>query len=38
MYPAYFSQEQLEREVAEYYEFMFGRTFEESYLGYDLSE
>ena len=38
MYPAYFAQEQLEQEVAEYYEFMFGRTFEESYLGYDLSE
>ena len=38
MYPDYFSQEQLEQEVAEYYEFMFGRTFEESYLGYDLSQ
>ena len=38
MYPEHFSQEQLEQEVAEYYTFMFGRTFEESYLGYDLSE
>ena len=38
MYPEHFSQTQLEQEVAEYYEFMFGRTFEESYLGYDLSE
>ena len=38
MYPAYFSLEQLEREVVEYYEFMFGRTFEESYLGYNLSK
>lgn len=37
MYPAYFSQDQLEQEVAEYYEFVFGRTFEDSYLGYDLS-
>lgn len=38
MYPEYFTQEQLEQEVAEYYEFMFGRTFESGYLGYDLSE
>ena len=38
MYPEYFSQAQLEQEVAEYYEFMFGRTFEADYLGYDLSE
>ena len=38
MYPAYFSQDQLEREVAEYYEFMFGRTFDAGYLGYDLSK
>jgi hypothetical protein len=38
MYPAYFSQEQLEWEVAEYYEFMFGRTFDAGYLGYDLSK
>ena len=38
MYPDYFSEEQLEQEVAEYYQFMFGRTFEESYLGYDLSK
>ena len=38
MYPAYFDQEQLEQEVAEYYEFMFGKTFDASYLGYDLCE
>ena len=38
MYPDYFSQEQLEQEVAEYYTFMFGKTFDEAYLGYDLSE
>lgn len=38
MYPDYFSEEHLEQEVAEYYQFMFGRTFEESYLGYDLSK
>jgi len=38
MYPDHFSQEQLEQEVAEYYEFMFGRTFDPDYLGYDLSE
>ena len=38
MYPEYFSQEQLEQEVAEYYEFMFGTTFDAGYLGYDLSK
>jgi len=38
MYPDYFSQQQLEQEVAEYYEFMFGKTFDAAYLGYDLSE
>ena len=38
MYPEHFSLEQLEREVAEYYQFMFGKTFEDSYLGYDLTK
>jgi len=38
MYPEHFSQEQLEQEVAEYYEFMFGKTFDADYLGYDLSK
>ena len=38
MYPEHFSQEQLEQEVAEYYEFMFGTTFDTGYLGYDLSK
>ena len=38
MYPEYFSQDQLEQEVVEYYEFMFGKTFDASYLGYDLSK
>ena len=38
MYPEHFSQEQLEQEVAEYYEFMFGKTFDGSYLGYDLTK
>ena len=38
MYPEYFSIEQLECEVEEYYTFMFGKTFESSYLGYDLED
>ena len=38
MYPEYFSQEQLAQEVAQYYEFMFGRTFDAGYLVYDLSK
>ena len=38
MYPGYFSQDQLEQEVADYYEFMFGKTFDSAYLGYDLSK
>ena len=37
MYPEHFSREQLEQEVEAYYTFMFGRTFEADYLGYDLS-
>ena len=38
MYPDYFSTEELEREIEEYYTFMFGKTFERSYLGYDLEK
>lgn len=38
MYPEHFSIQQLEQEVAEYYTFMFGKTFDASYLGYDLSK
>ena len=38
MYPEHFSQEQLEQEVTEYYEFMFSKTFDTGYLGYDLSK
>lgn len=37
MYPDYFSTEQLEAEIDEYYEFMFGTTFEPDYLGYELT-
>ena len=36
MYPEYFSLEELEAEIAEYYTFMFGRTFDSDYLGYEL--
>ena len=38
MYPEHFSREQLEQEVTQYYLFMFGKTFEADYLGYDLSK
>lgn len=38
MYPHYFSQEQLEEEVSEYYRFMFGKTFTPDQLGYDLDK
>lgn len=37
MYPEYFSLEQLEAEIDEYYEFMFGKTFDSDYLGYELT-
>lgn len=37
MYPEYFSLQELETEIAEYYEFMFGRTFDPDYLGYELT-
>jgi len=38
MYPDRFSQADLRREIDEYYTFMFGKTFDEAYLGYDLGE
>jgi len=38
MYPKYFSAEQLQSEIDEYYTFMFGKTFDNAYLGYDLYE
>lgn len=37
MYPEYFSLEQLQAEIDEYYTFMFGKTFEADYLGYELT-
>ena len=37
MYPGYFSLEELEAEIDDYYAFMFGTTFEPDYLGYSLS-
>lgn len=36
MYPEYFSKEELEKEIEEYYTFMFGKTFDKEYLGYNL--
>ncbi|MCL2068710.1 MAG: ABC transporter substrate-binding protein [Oscillospiraceae bacterium] len=36
MYPGYFTDEQLRQEIDEYYIFMFGKTFDRSYLGYSL--
>lgn len=36
MYPAYFSAEELQGQIDEYYTFMFGKTFDADYLGYDL--
>jgi len=38
MYPGYFTLEQLRSEVDDYYLFMFGKTFDRTYLGYDLEE
>ena len=38
MYPEYFSREELEAEINDYYLFIFGRTFDSGYLGYDLDE
>ena len=36
MYPEYFSKEELQKEIDEYYNLMFGKTFGENYLGYTL--
>jgi len=36
MYPEYFSLEELEAEIDEYYTFMFGTTFDPDYLGYTI--
>lgn len=36
MYPDYFSAEELQTQIDEYYSFMFGKTFDSDYLGYDL--
>ncbi|MFB0920867.1 MAG: ABC transporter substrate-binding protein [Oscillospiraceae bacterium] len=36
MYPDYFSAEELQAQIDDYYTFMFGKTFDASYLGYDL--
>ena len=36
MYPEYFSAEELQKQIDEYYSFMFGKTFSPDYLGYDL--
>jgi len=36
MYPDYFSAEELQSEIDEYYTFMFGRTFDADELGYSL--
>ena len=36
MYPAYFSAEEFQSQIDEYYSFMFGKTFDSDYLGYDL--
>jgi len=36
MYPDYFSAEELQEQIDEYYTFMFGKTFDADYLGYDL--
>ena len=36
MYPDYFSTDELQEQIDEYYEFMFGKTFDADYLGYTL--
>ena len=38
MYPEHFDLEELEAEIDEYYEFMFGKTFDPDYLGYELDD
>ncbi len=35
MYPEYFTSQELEKEIDEYYTMMFGTTFEPDYLGYE---
>lgn len=37
MYPEYFSAEELQAEIDDYYTFMFGRTFDREYIGYELT-
>lgn len=36
MYPDYFTAQALQKEIDAYYTFMFGKTFDAAYLGYDL--
>lgn len=36
MYPEYFSSAELQTQIDDYYTFMFGKTFDAAYLGYDL--
>ena len=36
MYPSYFSAQELQDEIDDYYTFMFGKTFDADYLGYNL--
>lgn len=36
MYPEHFSADELQEQIDEYYTFMFGKTFDAAYLGYDL--
>ena len=36
MYPDYFSADELQKQIDEYYTFMFGKTYDFAYLGYDL--
>ena len=36
MYPDYFSSGQMQNEIDDYYTFMFGKSFDSAYLGYDL--
>ena len=36
MYPDYFTAEDLQKQIDDYYTFMFGKTFDADYLGYDL--
>lgn len=36
MYPDYFTADELQKQIDEYYTFMFGKSFSAEYLGYDL--